>query len=82
MATVQIATRIDQEQNRKFRATTKELGITPADALRMFIAAFNAEGGFPYRPKLKEPVVEAFENEEEAADFASHLAQRMINETR
>jgi DNA-damage-inducible protein J len=82
MATVQVATRVDQEQNRKFRATTKKLGTTPADALRMFIAAFNAEGGFPYQPKLKAPVVEAFDNEEDAADFASHLAQRMIHETR
>ena len=25
----------------------------PSDALRMFIAAFNSEGGFPYEIKIK-----------------------------
>ena len=82
MSTVQIATRVDEQQHKRFREITKALGTTPADALRMFIAAFNAEGGFPYETKIKRPGFEAFESEEEATAFVTRIAERMINETR
>jgi DNA-damage-inducible protein J len=82
MATVQVATRIDEEQNRKFRAITKALGTTPSDALRMFIASFNAEGGFPYVTRIKDWDVEAFENEADATAFATKLSKRMLHESR
>jgi len=80
MSTVQIATRVDEQQHKRFREITKALGTTPADALRMFIAAFNAEGGFPYETKIKKPNFEAFEGEEEATAFVTRVAERMMSE--
>jgi antitoxin component of RelBE/YafQ-DinJ toxin-antitoxin module len=55
MPTVQIATRIDETQSRLFRETTSRLGTTPADALRMFVAAFNEHHGFPYTVAFSKP---------------------------
>ena len=81
MKTVQIATRIDERQSRKFREVTNAIGTTPSDALRMFIAAFVTEGGFPYQLKIKK-TVEAFDSEEEAAEFATDLSRRLLDETR
>ncbi|MDR0908597.1 MAG: hypothetical protein LBM77_02415 [Spirochaetaceae bacterium] len=54
MSTVQVATRIDETQNRIFRETTSRLGTTPADALRMFVSAFNEHHGFPYAVQTTE----------------------------
>ncbi|MDR1015912.1 MAG: hypothetical protein LBL67_00355 [Coriobacteriales bacterium] len=83
MATVQIATRVSERQNRIFRATTKRLGTTPADALRMFIATFNENQGFPYEVRLSvKPEVEPFASEEEATAFAWNLSQQVLNEAR
>lgn len=79
MGTVQLATRIDESQNQVFRETTKRLGITPADAMRVFVAAFNLNRGFPFDVRLvDEP--EPFENEEDAMDFASRMSMRMADE--
>ena len=81
METVQVATRIDKQQNRKFREISKSIGTTPSDALRIFIASFNSEGGFPFEVKLKSSI-EAFDSEEEATEFASRMSRRIIDETR
>jgi len=81
MDTVQIATRVDGQQSRKFREISKAIGTTPSDALRIFIASFNAEGGFPFEVKLKK-TIEAFDNEKEATAFASRISRRMLDETR
>jgi DNA-damage-inducible protein J len=81
MPTVQIATRVDEQQSQKFRVITKAIGTTPSDALRMFITAFNAEGGFPYELKVKQSV-EAFNNEEEATSFATMMSRRLLDEVR
>ncbi len=78
----QAATRIDDEQYELFKATTRDIGTTPSDALRMFIYAFNEHRGFPYEVRTTKPVVEAFGTEDEATRFASSLAMDMINETR
>jgi len=75
MSAIQIATRIDEEQGRKFRALTNALGTTPAEALRMFIAAFNAKSGFPFDVRLDSQVIEAFGTESEATEFATRLAK-------
>jgi DNA-damage-inducible protein J len=48
MTTVQIATRIDAEEKKIFEETARAIGLTPADALRVFIKAFDKEGGFPF----------------------------------
>ena len=36
----QFATRVGDEQGQLFRAITHQLGTTPADAMRVFISAF------------------------------------------
>jgi DNA-damage-inducible protein J len=82
MQKIQIATRVNEEQSLRFKAITNALGTTPADALRMFIMKFNAEGGFPYETKVKMSDIEAFESEDEATAFASRLSRRVVNETR
>ena len=79
MAGVQIATRVSEDQSRQFRETTQAIGTTPSDALRMFISAFNTAGGFPYIPRTNPVQVEAFNNEEDAARFATHLARKLID---
>ncbi|TPF95115.1 type II toxin-antitoxin system RelB/DinJ family antitoxin [Bifidobacterium sp. UTBIF-78] len=79
---MQIATRVDDDQAMLFRETTKRLGITPADALRMFISAFNDYRGFPYAVRVPREEAEPFTSEREATDYASRLALRMSDETR
>lgn len=70
----QAATRVEEEQYDLFKATTRTLGTTPADALRMFIYAFNEHRGFPYDVRTVKPVVQAFETEEDATRFATELS--------
>lgn len=77
--TVQLATRVDKTQDQIFRDITRRLGTTPADAMRVFVAAFNQHRGFPFDVRL-EADVEPFDNEEEANDFASRMSRRMIDE--
>jgi len=77
--TVQLATRVDKAQDQIFRDITRRLGTTPADAMRVFVAAFNQHRGFPFDVRL-EADVEPFDNEEEANDFASRMSRRMIDE--
>ncbi|RLP06345.1 type II toxin-antitoxin system RelB/DinJ family antitoxin [Propionibacterium australiense] len=81
MATRQIATRVDAEQAELFKETTRRLGTTPADALRMFVTAFNSHRGFPYDVRLSEDV-EPFATEEDATRFATDLSLKAINEAR
>ena len=81
MSTVQLATRVDEVQDRLFREITRRLGTTPADAMRMFVSAFNQRRGFPFDVRLTEDV-ESFTTEEDATSFASGLAARMIDATR
>ena len=38
---IQFATRVSDEQARKFMAYTAALGTTPSDAMRILIAAFD-----------------------------------------
>lgn len=81
MSTVQVAVRLDSRQNELFRSITKQLGITPADALRMFVHTFNACGGFPYSVRIgKHPVAEPFATEEEALDFTARMASKLLKD--
>ena len=50
---VQLATRVTNEQAEKFKAYTAQLGTTPSDAMRIFIAVFNQNKGFPCEIRLK-----------------------------
>ncbi len=77
--TVQLATRVDDEQAKRFRAYTAELGTTPSDALRIFIAAFNRSKGFPYEIKLESGSrCSALPSGEAAMDFSAKLSDEMI----
>lgn len=79
MSTVQVAVRLDSEQNELFRSLTRQLGTTPADALRMFVYAFNATGGFPYNVRVNsQPRSEPFETEQEALDFSARMTTRLL----
>ena len=51
------------------------------DAMRVFIAAFNREGGFPFAVRLPQPV-EPFPTEAEATGFAAAMSLRMLDEAR
>ena len=78
--TMQLATRIDEEQGNLFRQTTKALGTTPADALRMFIVAFNTNRGFPYDVRIPHDANwEPFHSEEEALDFTTANLKEAID---
>jgi DNA-damage-inducible protein J len=83
MATRQLATRIEEEQERAFRENTRRLGTNPADAMRMFIAAFNECRGFPYDVRISALAeAEPFSTEEEATDFVDRYSMRMFHEAR
>lgn len=82
MSVIQVATRIDEAQGKKFRTITNALGTTPSEALRMFIAAFNATNGFPFDVRLNHQEAQAFETEAEATEFATRLARKIAHETR
>ena len=77
----QFATRVGDEQGQLFRAITHQLGTTSADAMRVFISAFNAHHGFPFEVRLKrEAAFEPFQTEDEALDFSDNLARMMADE--
>ncbi len=82
MSTIQLATRVDEEQAKMFRDTAKRLGTTPSDALRMFVSAFNTCKGFPYDVRIGALEVGPLKTEEEATQFATELSLGLINETR
>ena len=50
---IQLATRVSDDQARQFKAYTAALGTTPSDAMRILIAAFNQNKGFPCEIRLK-----------------------------
>lgn len=77
---VQLATRVDDEDGKTFKDLTKRLGTTPADAIRMFVMAFNANRGFPYEVRLSD--AQPFESEKEAVNFIDDLATETISDTR
>ena len=81
MDTIQLATRVEKTQDQLFRETTRPLGTTPADAMRVFIAAFNQHRGFPFDVRLAANV-EPFATEDEATDFATRASLRLLDEAR
>lgn len=81
MSTKQLATRVEEEQARKFKENTHRLGTTPADAMRMFVAAFNECQGFPYEVRVSAlSPVEPFASESEATELATRLARKTAHE--
>ena len=74
----QAATRIDDREYELFQATAANIGTTTADALRMFIYAFNDHHGFPYPLRSRRMEIQAFDSEEEPTRFASDLAMEIV----
>ena len=74
----QAVTRVDDREYDLFQETAANIGTTTADALRMFIYAFNDHHGFPYPVQSRRMQVEAFGTEEEATEFATDLAMEMV----
>ena len=70
----QAATRIEDKEYELFQKTAANIGTTTADALRMFIYAFNDHHGFPYIVQSRRMQLEAFETEEDATKFATYMA--------
>ena len=67
---VQLATRVDDDQAEEFRETTKKLGLSTADALRMFVSSFSEiwtvlADGYARKPR---PVVVVQNDEIEVFD--------------
>ena len=71
---MQIATRVDDELGAEFKSVAKGLGVTPADAMRMFVVAFTAHRGFPYEVVL--PKAAPFETKAEEDEFFDGLSDR------
>ena len=74
----QAATRIEDQEYELFQKTAANIGTTTADALRMFIYAFNDHHGFPYPVQSRRMQLEAFETEEDAIRFATDLAMEAL----
>ena len=77
---VQLATRVDDAVGETFKSLTKQLGTTPADAMRMFVMAFNANQGFPYEVRLKQPAAMPLSSEREALDFIGDMSSELISD--
>ena len=77
----QTATRVDDNVYEVFKATSNSLGLSPADALRVFIYSFNEHHGFPFQV-TSNTQAEPFETEEEALDFATAMSMETLNEAR
>lgn len=43
-----ITAKVRREERAAFVATCESIGITPSNAIRMFVLAFNQCGGFPF----------------------------------
>ncbi|MCI1747781.1 MAG: type II toxin-antitoxin system RelB/DinJ family antitoxin [Acidipropionibacterium sp.] len=80
-STVQLATRIETSQEQLFRETARRLGTTPADAIRIFVAAFNQHRGFPFDVRLAAEV-EPFDTEDDATEFASRMTGKLLDAAR
>ncbi len=74
----QAVTRVEDTEYDLFQETAANIGTTTADALRMFIYAFNDHHGFPYPVQSRRMMVEPFETEGEATEFATDLAMEML----
>lgn len=75
---MQIATRVDDELGAEFKSVAKGLGVTPADAMRMFVVAFTAHRGFPYEVVL--PKAAPFETKAEEDEFFDGLSDELVND--
>lgn len=47
-ATAPLSTKVTPDEKGTFLQLCEEIGTSPSNALRMFVAAFNRRGGFPF----------------------------------
>lgn len=71
-------TRVEDAEYDLFQRTAANIGITPSDALRIFIYSFNDYHGFPYPVRSRRMEVEPFQTEEDATRFATELAMEAL----
>ena len=71
-------TRVEDAEYDLFQRTAASIGITPSDALRIFIYSFNDYHGFPYPVRSRRMEVEPFQTEEDATRFATELAMETL----
>jgi DNA-damage-inducible protein J len=45
---IPITAKVDPREKERFSELVREVGMTPAGAIRVFISAFNAAGHFPF----------------------------------
>ncbi len=50
MAMKAITAKLRADEKVTFLETCNDIGTTPSNAIRMFVAAFNKRGGFPFDP--------------------------------
>ena len=73
----QTATRVEENVYETFKNTANNLGLSPADALRVFIYSFNENHGFPFEVTTN-TTIQPFESEEEALDFATAMSCEVL----
>jgi len=49
-----IVAKVSPQEKERFFEATEQIGTTPSNAIRMFIAAFNREGTFPFEIRAPE----------------------------
>lgn len=52
MSTIQRAFRLEEGLDKQFCSIAEQLGTSPSDSLRMFVAAFVAHQGFPFAIRI------------------------------
>lgn len=73
MSTMQFAFSLDEEVGLRVKEISRRLGISPADAFRMFAYAFAEADGFPFPLRVnrhnREASPEPFESERDVEEF-------------
>jgi DNA-damage-inducible protein J len=64
MATQALNLRLDAEEKERFVDIAAGLGLSPSDAVRVFVYRFNRERGFPFEVREPYPSMTAAERDE------------------
>jgi len=78
MPSTQITAKVNKSQKTQFERITKSIGITPANALKMFILKFNNTQGFPFDLRMENQEIEELEDIADA-NAADEILQEMID---
>jgi DNA-damage-inducible protein J len=54
--TASLNAKVDPDDKAAFVATATDLGLTPSEAIRVFVRAFNEWGGFPFAVRRSFPI--------------------------